>query len=97
LGWGQWAIRPGEEQGTVTPAGDIYSKKSPLMILLMVPLAALGRLVPALGVLPAVLLLGPLLTASTATLLYGLTRAMAYARPARVAAALVYALANQPR
>ena len=94
LGWGEWAIRPGEEQGTVTAAGDVYSKKSPLLILLMVPLVALGRLIPALGVMAAVLLLGPLLTASTAAMLFGMVRATGYGRPVAVLATLVYALAT---
>jgi hypothetical protein len=91
LGWGQWALRPGEEQGTLAASGDIYSKKSPLLILLMVPLVGLARLVPALGLVPAVLLLGPLFTGLTAGWLYGLARALGYARRVSVAAVLTFA------
>ncbi len=94
IGWGEWAIRPGEEQGTVTASGDVYSKKSPFMIVLMVPMVALGRLIPALGPTWAVLLLGPLLTASTAAAVYGLARALSYPSPASLLAALVYAFAT---
>jgi len=94
LGWGEWAIRPGEEQGTLAASGDVYSKKSPLMILLMVPLAELGRLVPALGPAWAVLLLGPLLTATTAAALFGLASRLGYSTPAGLLAALVCAFAT---
>lgn len=91
LGWGQWALRPGEEQGTLNAQDDLYSKKSPLAIALMVPLVALGRLVPAIGPLRAVLLLGPLLTALAAVGVLRLGERLGYGRPAALTAALAFA------
>jgi hypothetical protein len=75
LGWAQWANRPGEEQGLVSESGDVYSKKSPIVIALLVPLVALGRW---FGAIRMALLFGPLVTALTGTLLYRMAIKLGY-------------------
>lgn len=92
LGWAQWANRPGEEQGLLSESGDLYSKKSPIVIALMVPLAALGRMFPAFGMIRAALLLGPIFTVLTAALLYGLSRELGYTPAAGILAVLAFVL-----
>ncbi len=92
LGWAQWANRPGEEQGLLSETGDLYSKKSPIVIAFMIPLAALGRMLPSLSMLRATLLLGPIFTTLTAILLYNLSRELGYSRQTGILATLVFAL-----
>ncbi len=89
LGWGQWAIRPGEEQGTVVASGDVYSKKSLPVIVLLTPLVALARLF-SLDTIRAVLLSGPIFTAMSAVWLYRLSRALGYPRSAAVLATMTF-------
>ena len=92
LGWAQWSDRPGNQIGFATDAGDVFSKKSPLVIALMTPLVAAGRLIPGLSLIQATLLLGPIFTALTAALIYGFARDLDYSRLAGTAAALVFLL-----
>ncbi|MEK6573854.1 MAG: hypothetical protein AABZ58_06010, partial [Chloroflexota bacterium] len=92
LGWAQWSDRPGNQIGFAADAGDVFSKKSPLVIALMTPLVAVGRLIPGLSLIQATLLLGPIFTALTAALIYGFARDLDYSRLAGTAAALVFLL-----
>ncbi len=92
LGWAQWANRPGEEQGLVTESGDVYSKKSPLLIAFMIPFVFMGRAIPALGLTRAVLLLGPILTALTTTLLYIFAHKLGYKRATGTLAVFTFIL-----
>ncbi len=94
LGWAQWANHPGQAQGQITESGDVYSKKSWLVIALIIPLLALGRFIPALGLTRAVLLLGPLLFALTATLLYRFARGLGFSRTVGTLATGAFALST---
>jgi hypothetical protein len=69
MAYSLWAIRPGEAVTMLSPTGDIYTKKSPLMVALMVPFVWLGLRLPWWGTVQTVLLLGPLIAALTAVLL----------------------------
>ncbi|MBM4422938.1 MAG: phospholipid carrier-dependent glycosyltransferase [Chloroflexi bacterium] len=92
LGWAQWANRPGEEQGLLSESGDLYSKKSPAVIALMIPLAVIGRIIPSLGMIGGVLLLGPIRTALTAVLLFSTARDLGYNRAIAALATAAFAL-----
>ena len=91
LGWAQWANRPGEEQGLVSEAGDVYSKKSPIVIALLVPLVALGRW---FGMIRMALLFGPICTTLTALLLHHTAQTLGYSLRASTLAVLVFALST---
>jgi len=80
MAYSLWGIRPGEEVIKLNANGDVYSNKSPVVIAFMIPLVALGKLIPALGKVRAALLLGPFLTAATTALLYAFARHLGYAR-----------------
>jgi hypothetical protein len=94
MAYSLWAIRPGEAVTMLSPTGDIYTKKSPLMVALMLPFIGLGLRLPAWSTVQTVLLLGPLLTTLTAVWLYWLVRRLEPAAGQRVAvvAALLFAL-----
>ncbi len=94
IGYALWALRPGEQVTQLGADGNVYTKKSPIVIALMVPLVLLGRVLPAWGTRRAVLFLGPLLTAGTAITLYGLARKLRYGRRVATAATLGYALCS---
>jgi hypothetical protein len=94
MGYSLWSLRPGEEVTMLSPDGDLFTKKSPLMIVLLAPLVALGQAIPAVGGRQMALLLGPLLTAATAVLLYTLARQLDYRRATATLAALIYTFAT---
>lgn len=85
IGYSLWGIRPGEEVTMLDDSGDIYTKKSPLMIFLMVPLVLLGRALSFLALDRAVLWIGPLLTTIIACILYQVGRKLKYDRYVSVA------------
>jgi len=91
IGYSLWGIRPGEEVTSLGNSDNVFTKKSPLMLLLMVPPVLLGRLAPFISTSRAVLLLGPLLTTIIALLLYRVGRELAYSRLASTLAVLLLA------
>jgi hypothetical protein len=86
-----WAIRPGEEVVKLNQAGDVYTKKSPLVVIMMVPLLLLGKLLPFAGHVRLVLLLGAVFTTATAVLLYHLARELGYGRRTATAGLFLFA------
>jgi 4-amino-4-deoxy-L-arabinose transferase-like glycosyltransferase len=90
MAYSLWAIRPGEAVTMLSPTGDIYTKKSPLMVALMVPFVWLGLRLPWWSTVQAVLLLGPLIATLTAVLLGRLIWSMSSRRVA-VLAMLLFA------
>ncbi|MBI3761444.1 MAG: hypothetical protein HY260_06220 [Chloroflexi bacterium] len=90
LGWAQWSDRPGNQIGFISDSGDVYSKKSPLVIALMTPLVALARLFPALGLTRTALLLGPTFTGLTASLLYAFSQELGYSRASGILATMAF-------
>lgn len=94
LMWAQWANRPGEEQGTVSESGDVYSKKSPLVIVLLTPLVVLGRALPALGVWQAALFFGPVLISLNVVLVHAFARQLGFGGKLSALAAFAYLLAT---
>ncbi len=91
MAYSLWAIRPGEAVTMLSPTGDIYTKKSPLMVALMVPFVWLGLRLPWWSTVQTVLLLGPLMTTATAVLLGWLVWSLSNRRLALLAA-LLFAL-----
>ena len=61
----EWSFPPPGGQGVFGPDGMLYGKKAPLTAVLLIPFAALGRLLPFLGVIQAALLAIPLAYALT--------------------------------
>lgn len=89
IGYSLWGIRPGEEVTALGKYNDVYTKKSPLMILLMVPAVLLGRIVPFLSISRTVLWLGPLLASAIVLILHRIGRELHYSRLASTAAVLL--------
>ena len=82
LGYALWSIRPGEEVVMRGPDGDIFTKKSPLMIIALAPLVALGQSLPFLTTQQTALLFGPLALALTAVLFFWLGRELRFSQGA---------------
>ena len=91
MGYSLWSIRPGEAVNMLSPDGDLYTKKSPLLIALMTPFISLSDLIPAIEPVAAVLWLGPLLTAITAVLLYIFAFQLDYQRVTATIMTLLFA------
>jgi hypothetical protein len=89
IGYSLWGIRPGEEVTTLGNNDDVYTKKSPLMMLLMVPAVLLGRIVPFLSINRTVLWLGPLLASAIVLILYQIGRELDSSRLASTTAVLL--------
>lgn len=65
----EWFFPPPGGQGTFAPDGNLYSKKAPLLAILLVPFVAIGKLIPFIGVTQAALLFIPLVYAVTGVLI----------------------------
>jgi hypothetical protein len=89
-----WGIRPGEEVVKLNQAGDVYTKKSPLVVLMMVPLLHLAKWLPYLEGVRLVLLLGIVFTTATAVLLYRFARELGYGRRSATIALFLFAFAT---
>ncbi len=95
LGHNLWTPLAGESVSALAADGTVYTKKSPLIVLLLIPLVALGRAIPAVGTVRAALWLGPLVTAATAMLLYALARRLGYRRRTAFVTGLIFSFATQ--
>jgi hypothetical protein len=82
----------GLQQGTFGPDGDLYCRKGLGTSLLALPLTWLGLVVPLWGVVQTTMLLNPLLTALTGTLILLCVRRLGYGRSTAVVTALVFGL-----
>jgi hypothetical protein len=94
FGLDQGAIPGRTDQGLLGLNGDVYSKKSPLVIFLAALCVKLGRVLAPLGPLRAALLLNPLMTALTAAWLYRFGRQLGYSSGAAAGCALTSSLAT---
>lgn len=81
LGQALWSIRPGEEVVMLGEDGNVYTKKSPLMVLLLSVPAAVSQASSIVSVERATLLLGPLALATTAVLFVLLATKINFSRP----------------
>lgn len=82
----------GLQQGTFGPDGNLYCRKGLGTSLLALPLTWLGLVVPLWGVVQTTMLLNPLLTALTGTLVFLYVRRLGYGRSTAVVTALVFGL-----
>jgi len=82
----------GLQQGTFGPDGDLYCRKGLGTSLLALPLTWLGLFVPLWGVVQTTMLLNPLLTALTGTLVFLYVRRLGYGQSTAVVTALVFGL-----
>lgn len=82
----------GLQQNTFGPTGDLYSRKGLGMTLLALPLVWIARMWPAMGLTQAALLLNPLLTAATGSLVYLTARRLGWRRAAAILTALTFGL-----
>ena len=82
----------GLQQGTFGPDGNLYCRKGVGTSLAALPLTWLGLVVPYWGVVQAAMLLNPLVTAATGTILFLLVRRLGYAARTAVLTALVFGL-----
>ena len=93
MGYSLWAIRAGEAVNSLAPDGNLYTKKSPLMILLLTPLIMIANTF-SFDPIRTVLWIGPLLTAATAVLLIILAQKLGYTRTTATILTLIYAFAT---
>ncbi len=84
----------GDQQGSLGPDGDLYSRKGLGMTLLALPLVWAALLVPAAGLAQAALLLSGAVTAATGALLYRAAIRLGFARTTAVAVALLFGVAT---
>jgi hypothetical protein len=82
----------GLQQGTYGPDGDLYCRKGLGTSLLAIPLTWLGLVMPLWGVVQTTMLLNPLLTALTGTLVFLYVRRLGYGQSTAVVTALVFGL-----
>jgi len=82
----------GLQQGTYGPDGDLYCRKGLGTSLLAISLTWMGLLVPLWGVVQTTMLLNPLITALTGTLVFLYVRRLGYGRSTAVVTALVFGL-----
>ena len=84
----------GLQQGTFGLDGHLYSRKGAGMSLLLAPLVWLGLGVPGWGAATAALLFNSLVTAVTASLLFGAARRLGYSDRVALVAGLAFGLAT---
>jgi len=82
----------GLQQGTFGLDGNLYCRKGPGTSLVALPLAWLGLVVPAWGVIQTTMLLNALVTALTATLIFIYVRRLGYGQSAAWVTAMVFGL-----
>jgi len=70
LGFALWGLRPGESVVQLNQSGQLFTKKSPIMIAVLWPLLAIGTKLTSYTSLEVALLVGPILLASTSVLLF---------------------------
>lgn len=84
----------GLQQGSFGPDGELYSRKGLGQVLASLPLAWLGLRLEAVGLVQTAMLLGPLVAAATALVLYATVLALGYGGGAALGVALLYGLAT---
>lgn len=84
----------GDQQGSLGPDGELYSRKGLGMTLLALPLVWGALLVPAAGLAQAALLLSGAVTAATGALLYRAAIRLEFRRATAVAVALLFGVAT---
>ncbi|MCB9138302.1 MAG: hypothetical protein H6642_08150 [Caldilineaceae bacterium] len=84
----------GVQQGSYGVDGSLYSRKGLGMPLLALPLVWLAKQWAIVGLVQAALLLNPLLTAWTGSLVYRTGARLGWRRRAAISAALIYGLAT---
>ena len=89
-----WAPREGESVVMRSADGEVYTKKSPAVILLLVPFVWLGRLLPQLNVIQSVLLGGVAIYLMTILLVYKIGRTIGYSARISALNALILAVAT---
>jgi hypothetical protein len=93
MGYSLWALRPGEAVNSLSPDGNLYTKKSPVMLVVLAPLIVLAKLT-GLETVRVALWLGPMLLAGTAVFLYSLSRKLSYQRGTATVTTLIFAFAT---
>jgi hypothetical protein len=82
----------GLQQGSFGPDGNLYCRKGPGLSLVALPLAWLGLVVPAWGLIQTTMLLNALVTALTGTLVFVCVRHLGYSPATACITALVFSL-----
>lgn len=93
VAYADWLLpMPASRMGAFGVDGALYAKKGPTPSLALLPLVALAEALPWLSTRAAAMLLNPLVTATTALLLYTLVRRLGYRPAVALATGLVYGL-----
>ena len=91
IAWAQWFLRGPDQQGQFNHAGDLFSKKAPLVSWILLPVYAMAGLLHARQV-QAAHLLNTVVVALTAARLFGLARRMGYDSRVGLCGALLFGL-----
>lgn len=92
IAWSQWALSPVTRQGSFGPQGDAFAKKGIGSSLLAVPLCWAALAGPDVGLVQAMMLINPLLTAATACVVFLYVRRLGYSVGTGLAATFTFGL-----
>ena len=92
IAWSQWALSPATAQGSFGPGGNVFSKKGLAISLLAVPLYWIGMNVSGMGLVQTTMLLNPIVTALTGTVVFLYLRQLGYSTKIGLWVALLFGL-----
>lgn len=92
IAWSQWALSPATAQGSFGLGGNVFSKKGLAISLLAVPLYWIGMHLPQAGLVQTTMLLNPIVTALTGTVVFLYLRQLGYSSEVGLWVALLFGL-----
>jgi hypothetical protein len=92
IAWSQWALSPATAQGSFGLGGNVFSKKGLAISLLAVPLYWIGMNLSGVGFVQTAMLLNPIITALTGTIVFLYSRQLGYSSKASLWVALLFGL-----
>jgi hypothetical protein len=92
IAWSQWALSPATAQGSFGPGGNVFSKKGLAISLLAVPLYWIGMNLSGMGLVQTTMLLNPIVTALTGTVVFLYLRQLGYSTKIGLWVALLFGL-----
>jgi len=92
IAWSQWALSPATAQGSFGLGGNVFSKKGLAISLLAVPLYWIGMNLSGVGFVQTAMLLNPIITALTGTIVFLYSRQLGYSSRVSLWVALLFGL-----
>ena len=92
IAWSQWALSSATAQGSFGLGGSIFSKKGLAISLLAAPLYWIGMNLPEVGLVQTTMLLNPIITALTGTIVFLYLRLLGYSSRVSLWVALLFGL-----